>query len=112
MNICGIEIPNDATLRIKNWPYGPDISVVARLFIFNNDRYPEIISITELSSDLGEEELLTEEFRIKFTKKKYDQGSMLAEIVPKDDQEDGTFAEIVSGPFKRTLLFLKFKKPI
>ena len=99
MNICGIEISEKALCKIKNWPYGPDTSVVARLFVFNGG-YPKIISITELSSDLGkggEEELLTEEFSVKFLEKL---GA---------DQEDGTFAEISSGRFKGTLIFIKFK---
>ena len=104
MKIHGIEISEQADCKIKNWPFGPSLSVIARLFVFNNDEYPQIIPITELSSDLekgegeeGEEKLLTEEFFVKFLEK------------PGADQEDGTFAEIISGQFAGTFLFLRFK---
>jgi hypothetical protein len=100
MNICGIEISDNALCKIKNWPYGPDTSVVARLFVFNGG-YPKIIFITELSSDLGEkgeEKLLTEEFSVRLLEK------------PGADQEDGIFAEISSGKFEGTLIFIKFKR--
>lgn len=100
MKVCGIEIPDGAQCKIKNWPYGLDVSVVARLFIFNGG-YPKIIPITELSSDLGKErgeELLTEEFFVKFLEK------------PGADQEEGAMAEISSGEFGGVLIFVKFKR--
>lgn len=100
MKICGIEIPDGAQCKIQNWPYGLDTSVVASLFIFNGG-YPRIISITELSSDLGEEgeeKLLTEEFFVKFLKN------------PEADQEEGAMAEISSGEFRGVLIFVKFKR--
>lgn len=101
MKICGVEIPNGAQCKIRNWPYGLDLSVVARLFIFNNGGYPEIIPITELSSDLqeGEEKLLAEEFFVRLIEK--------SEATEKDGWS--TFAEITSDKFRGTLLFLKFK---
>jgi len=95
MNIRGIGIPNNAPCKIKNWPYGPDISVVARLFVYNNGGYARIIPITEISSGI-EEEILTEEFFVRFPK-------------TETDPEDGVFAEISSGKFKGALIFLRFK---
>jgi len=93
MKICGIEIPDAVQCKIKNWPFGTDLSVIARMIASDNCTR-RTYYLTELSSEIPEEKLLTEEFSIKFL----------------SQTEEGAMAEVTSGKFIGALLFLKLKK--
>ena len=97
MNICGIEIPDNAKCEFFGSPYGTDLSRIARLYVYNGNCRPKIYHITELVSELNENDLAAERCRIEF-------------IENQNGNQKCTMAEITSGEFKGTLLFLKIQK--
>lgn len=104
MNIGGIEIPDNATIEFFGSPFGLDLSRVARLYVRNNGT-SKMFHVKEFESSLrnpesGENDLLNGVIcRIKFI-----------ENMDRNTDEDGAFAEVISGEFKGTILFLKLEK--
>jgi len=92
VNINGIEITENTDLIIKNWPFGLNLKVIARLTIKNGKT--NNVDLTEISSEIKEENLLTEIFKIK---------------VPKTGKKS-FLTEIISGKFKGAMVFFKTKK--
>lgn len=103
MKVDGIEIPETAECTLIGWPYGPDLSKVARLKVKNNE-ISKTFDLVELTSELKDEygldnALMGEVCKISFIEKENGK-----------QDEEGTMAEIISGQYKKTFIFLKIKK--
>jgi len=106
MNICGMEIPDNANVEFFGSPLGLNLSRVARLNMRNNGT-KAMIHVTEFTSglkDFEENDLLNGVIcKIKFIERINQDKSM--------NQDKGELlAEIISGEFKGTILFLKLDK--
>lgn len=102
MKVDGIEISNNAKCTLIGWPYGTDLSRVARIHISTNGERPKVYHLSELASGLKDENaLMGEVCSIKFIKKQNG-----------EENEEGAMAEIVSGQFKGEIIFLKIKKEV
>jgi len=106
MNIRGIEIPDNANVEFFGSPLGLDLSRVARLYARNNGT-SAMIHVTEFTSgleDFEENDPLNGVIcKIKFIERMNQDKSM------NQDKEE-LLAEIISGEFKGTILFLKLDK--
>jgi len=104
MNICGMEIPDNANVEFFGSPLGLDPSRVARLYVRNNGT-SKMFHVKEYESGLrnpetGENDGLNGVIcRIKFI-----------ENMDRNTDKDGAFAEVIFGEFKGTILFLKLEK--
>ena len=104
MNICGIEISENANVEFFGSPLGLPLSRVARLYVRNNET-SAMIHVKEYESGLrdpetGENDLLNGVIcKIKFI-----------ERMDQKTDKDEALAEVISGEFKRTILFLKLEK--
>lgn len=97
MRVCGIEIPDTANCGFFGSPFGMDHSRVARLYVYNDNCRSKVYHITELLSELDENDLAAEKCKIKF-------------IENQNGNKEMACAEIISGEFKGTLLFFKIQK--
>jgi len=91
------EMSKEVSFKIKNWPFGIDLSTTARLIVSNNGSCRETFFITEMISEIPAEHLLTKEFFVEFHEE-----SMLPEYFE---------AEIISEPFKNQVVYLKIQEP-
>jgi len=104
MLIDGIEISETAECTLIGWPYGSDLSKVARLKVKNNET-SKIYDLTKLASELKDDfgldnALMGEICTISFIKKE------------NGESEEGAMAQIISGQYKNSFIFLKIKKPL
>jgi len=104
MNICGMEIPDNANVEFFGSPFGLDPSRVARLYVRSNGTNA-MIHVTEYESGLrnpefGENDSLNGVIcKIKFI-----------ERMDQNKNGDEVLAEVTSGEFKGTILSLRLKK--